>query len=170
MKLACIALRILHACAVHALSISECTCTAAKGSHRYIDHVGSSVLHLGQLPQLRSAVRTIAMKASFSTLLLLSLSVLRAACQVPPYRYGATVLRDSCPSADDVASQPTEPTMSSVLSNIATRIANRTGVCVCARIDSQPRGSVRLTIYGMWLVLYVMGLLPEARGFACHHG
>ena len=36
MKLACIALRILHACAVHALSISECTCTAAKGSHRYI--------------------------------------------------------------------------------------------------------------------------------------
>ena len=67
------------------------------------------------------------MKASLSASLLLSLCVLRAACQVPPYRYGATVLRDSCPSPDDVASQTTEPTMSSVLSNIATRIANGTG-------------------------------------------
>lgn len=68
------------------------------------------------------------MKTSIATtLLLLSLCALRATCQVLPYRYGATVLRDSCPSETDVTSQATEPAMTAVLNSIAATIANGTG-------------------------------------------
>lgn len=59
--------------------------------------------------------------------LLLSLCALRASGQVTPYRQGVTVLRNSCPSAADLAGRAVEPATAAVLSNIAAGIANGTG-------------------------------------------
>ena len=67
------------------------------------------------------------MSASVSVFLLFSYLALHTACQAQPYRQGVTVLRDSCPSKADLASQTSDPAISSVLSKIATRIANGTG-------------------------------------------
>ena len=67
------------------------------------------------------------MSASVPVILLFSYLALHTACQAQPYRQGVTVLRDSCPSKADLASQTSDPAISSVLSKIATRIANGTG-------------------------------------------
>jgi len=67
------------------------------------------------------------MSASVPVILLFSYLALHTACQAQPYRHGVTVLRDSCPSKADVASQTSDPAISSVLGKIATRIANGTG-------------------------------------------
>jgi len=67
------------------------------------------------------------MSASVPVILLFSYLALHTTCQAQPYRQGVIVLRDSCPSKADVASQTSDPAISSVLSKIAPRIANGTG-------------------------------------------
>lgn len=76
--------------------------------------------------------------------LLLFLCTLRATCQVTPYRQGVTVLRDSCPSAADLAGRAVEPATAALLSNIAAGIANGTGLfqgfgpsCTCTLLIKQ---------------------------------
>ena len=92
-----------------------------------------------QASVLQALTTTIAMKTSVAAVvLLLSLCALRATSQVPPYRQSVTVLRDTCPSAADLAGRALEPATASVLSNIAAGIANGTG---------QFRGIVSLRYY-----------------------